>query len=45
MRTEYDDYRDAQEARRDLFIDGEITEQQAQRRFLFYHEEKIYCAL
>ena len=34
MRTEYDDYRDEQEARRDLFIEGEITEQQAQ---MFVH--------
>lgn len=30
MRNTITDYRDAQEARRDLFIEGEITEQQAQ---------------
>lgn len=43
MRTEYDDYRDEQEARRDLFIDGEITEQQAQMfvRFLTPYAERL----
>ena len=43
MRNTITDYRDAQEARRDLFIEGEITEQQAQMfiRFLTPYAKKL----